>query len=91
MISALNYVINKVYFDEINTLFGENSYIFVEKIKPVSSSKYNLVECVLYVDDPENAINSYPDGLISIVTRSFDFIGVKFPFILQHKIEMNDN
>ena len=72
----------------IKKTFGEKSYIKVSNISYVRSKDSHIINVTLYLDDVENSIDLYPDGLELIIKQSWDVIGDKKPIIIQSSLDI---
>ena len=72
----------------IKKTFGEKSYIKVSNISYVRSKDSHVINVTLYLDDLENSISLYPDGLELIVKQGWDAIGDKKPIIIQSSLDV---
>ena len=72
----------------IKKTFGEKSYVKVSNISYVRSKDSHIINVTLYLDDVENSIDLYPDGLELIIKQSWDVIGDKKPIIIQSSLDI---
>jgi hypothetical protein len=67
----------------VKKTFGEKSYVKVSNISYVRSKDSHIINVTLYLDDVENSIDLYPDGLELIIKQGWDVVGNKKPIIIQ--------
>jgi hypothetical protein len=72
----------------IKKTFGEKSYIKVSNISYVRSKDSYVINVTLYLDDLENSILLYPDGLEIIIKQAWDVIGDKKPIMIQSSLDV---
>jgi len=72
----------------IKKTFGEKSYIKVSNISYVRSKDSHIINVTLYLDDVENSIDLYPDGLDLIIKQGWDVVGDKKPIIIQSSLDV---
>jgi hypothetical protein len=72
----------------IKKTFGEKSYVKVSNISYVRSKDSHIVNVTLYLDDVENSIDLYPDGLELIIKQGWDVVGDKKPIIIQSSLDV---
>lgn len=72
----------------IKKTFGEKSYIKVSNISYVRSKDSHIINVTLYLDDVENSIDLYPDGLELIIKQGWDVVGDKKPIIIQSSLDV---
>ena len=72
----------------IKKTFGEKSYVKVSNISYVRSKDSHIINVTLYLDDVENSIDLYPDGLELIIKQGWDVIGDKKPIIIQSSLDV---
>ena len=68
--------------------FGEKSYIKVSNISYVRSKDSYVINVTLYLDDLENSILLYPDGLEIIIKQAWDVVGDKKPIMIQSSLDV---
>jgi hypothetical protein len=67
--------------------FGKNSYIKVSNLTHVKSLDRYMINVTLYIDDIENSMELYPDGLQLIVRMGWVAIGDGKPIIISSSID----
>jgi hypothetical protein len=72
----------------VKKTFGEKSYVKVSNISYVRSKDSHIVNVTLYLDDVENSIDLYPDGLELIIKQGWDVVGDKKPIIIQSSLDV---
>lgn len=72
----------------IKKTFGEKSYVKVSNISYVRSKDSHIINVTLYLDDVENSIDLYPDGLELIIKQGWDVVGDKKPIIIQSSLDI---
>lgn len=72
----------------IKKTFGEKSYIKVSNISYIRSKDSHMINVTLYLDDVENSIDLYPDGLELIIKQGWDVIGDKKPIMIQSSLDV---
>ena len=72
----------------IKKTFGEKSYVKVSNISYVRSKDSHIINVTLYLDDVENSIDLYPDGLELIIKQGWDVVGNKKPIIIQSSLDI---
>ena len=72
----------------IKKTFGEKSYVKVSNISYVRSKDGHIINVTLYLDDVENSIDLYPDGLELIIKQGWDVVGDKKPIIIQSSLDI---
>ncbi len=72
----------------IKKTFGEKSYVKVSNISYVRSKDSHIINVTLYLDDVENSIDLYPDGLELIIKQGWDVVGDKKPIIIQSSLDV---
>ena len=72
----------------VKKTFGEKSYVKVSNISYVRSKDSHIINVTLYLDDVENSIDLYPDGLELIIKQGWDVVGNKKPIIIQSSLDI---
>jgi len=72
----------------VKKTFGEKSYVKVSNISYVRSKDSHIINITLYLDDVENSIDLYPDGLELIIKQGWDVVGDKKPIIIQSSLDV---
>jgi hypothetical protein len=72
----------------VKKTFGEKSYVKVSNISYVRSKDSHIINVTLYLDDVENSIDLYPDGLELIIKQGWDVVGDKKPIIIQSSLDI---
>jgi hypothetical protein len=72
----------------VKKTFGEKSYVKVSNISYVRSKDSHIINVTLYLDDVENSIDLYPDGLELIIKQGWDVVGDKKPIIIQSSLDV---
>ena len=72
----------------VKKTFGEKSYVKVSNISYVRSKDSHIINITLYLDDVENSIDLYPDGLELIIKQGWDVVGNKKPIIIQSSLDI---
>lgn len=88
MKNTLEYCINKLYKNEINSLFGEGSVVEINYIKYSTNSKGLVIDCKLLTTDPKESEETYPLGLELIVSDSWKWMGIKENITLTYSIDI---
>jgi hypothetical protein len=73
---------------QIKKTFGEKSHIKVSNITYVRSKDSYVINTTLYLDDIENSIELYPDGLELIIKQGWDVIGDKKPIMIHSSLDV---
>lgn len=73
---------------KIKDTFGEKSYVKVSNLSYVRSKDSHIINVTLYLDDVENSIDLYPDGLEIIIKQGWDVVGDKKPIIIQSSLDV---
>ena len=80
MKKALEILLNNVFKDDIELIYGEGSYVIVNKIQYSEYQKLYLIDCVLMLSDNcivEELVHTYPESLKYIINESWKFIVVR--------------
>jgi hypothetical protein len=72
----------------VKKTFGEKSYVKVSNISYVRSKDSHIINVTLYLDDVENSIDLYPDGLELLIKQGWDVVGNKKPIIIQSSLDI---
>ncbi len=81
-------ILNTKIKSTIKKTFGEKSYVKVSNISYVRSKDSHIINVTLYLDDVENSIDLYPDGLELIIKQGWDVVGDKKPIIIQSSLDV---
>lgn len=74
----------------IKKTFGEKSFVKVDNVSKVRSKNCYLFNVTLYLDDIENGMLLYPDGLDVIIKQAWDIVGDKKPIIVHYSLDIPD-
>jgi hypothetical protein len=83
----LQRILDTVLKPEIKQLFGEKSYIRVSNISHLRRSDQYVVSVTLYIDNVEESMIFYPDGLEVIVNKGWIAVGDGKPIAISSSIE----
>lgn len=84
----LQRLLDTKFKSKIKETFGEKSYIKVSNISYIRSKDCHIINVTLYIDDVENSIDLYPDGLELIIKQGWDVIGDKKPIMIQSSLDV---
>ena len=85
---TFEHCLNRLYKNEINSLFGEGSIIEVNYIKYSTNSKGLVIDCKLLTTDPKESEDTYPVGLELLVSSSWKWMGINENITLTHSIDL---
>ena len=72
-------LLNKVFKNDLEILYGEGSYVIIKRIYFSEFHKLHIIDCLLMLSDdcPTDELHvTYPDGLNYLVNQSWKFIVV---------------
>ena len=72
---------------EITKIFGEKSYVVVSNLTHIRSLDRYIVNVTLYIDDIENSMELYPDGLEVIIKRAWVAVGNGKPIAICSSVD----
>jgi hypothetical protein len=75
----------------MSLLFGEDYKIKINFIKYSTNTKSYIIDCKLYVKDPQLCMETYPVGLEMIVQDSWKLLSMDKPIFLSSTIDLVDN
>jgi hypothetical protein len=73
---------------KIKKTFGEKSFVKINNVSKVRSKNSYLFNVTLYIDDIENGLELYPDGLDVIIKQAWDMVGDKTPIIAHYSLDV---
>lgn len=79
MKKALEVLLNKIFKQDLEVLYGDGCYVKINEIKFSEYQKLYLIDCVLMINDNcimEELPDTYPDGLNYLINESWKFICV---------------
>ena len=72
---CIEILLNKVFNQDLELLFGKGSYVIVNYCKYSTNNLSFVVDCKVLVSDIDLSKDVYPDGLTLLVEESWKFIG----------------
>lgn len=72
---------------QIQKTFGEKSYVFVSNLTHIKSLDKYMVNVTLYIDDVENSMELYPDGLEVIIKMAWTGVGDGKPIVVSSSLD----
>jgi len=75
MKKSLDLLVNKLYKKDIETLYGNGSYVILNDIKYCTTNKGILIDCKLLITDIELFESAGLEGLKYIIEESWKFTG----------------
>jgi hypothetical protein len=79
MKKAMEVLLNRVFKNDLEILYGEGSHVIIKRIYLSEYHKLYIIDCVLMLSDDcptEELPETYPDGLNYLVNESWKFIVV---------------
>lgn len=75
MISCLFVLLNKVFLNDLELLYGKGSYVDVLSVKYCTNNNHYLLDCKLYVSDLSSVDSVGVGGLNFLVEECWKFTG----------------
>ena len=72
---------------QITKTFGEKSYVVVSNLTHIRSLDRYMVNVTLYIDDIENSMELYPDGLEVIIKMAWVAVGDGKPIAVSSSVD----
>ena len=73
---------------QIQKTFGQKSYVIVSNLTHIRSLDRYIVNVTLYMDDIENSMELYPDGLEVIIKMAWVAVGDGKPIGINSSIDV---
>ena len=83
-------IINSSLCGQLDTMFGDGSYVKVGHLGYVQSKKKYIVHVKLHITDIEDGMTFYPDGLETVVRLAWKVIGRKQPLMILPSVDIKD-
>jgi hypothetical protein len=80
---------NKQLKEDLDELFGKNSYVEISNLTYVRSKKSSMLSIKLYVSDPKKIEDMFPIGLELLVSRAWNVVGDKSNLIIQSSFDLS--
>jgi hypothetical protein len=78
----LETLINKVFIDDLELMYGKGSHIKINNVKYCTTNKHFLIDYKLYVSDPVLFEEIYLGGVEMLMSESWSWTGVENDKIL---------
>jgi len=72
----LETLINKVFVDDLELMYGKGSHIKVNQVKYCTTNKHFLIDYMLFVSDPVLFEEIYLGGVEMLMSESWDWTGL---------------
>jgi len=72
----LETLINKVFIDDLELMYGKGSHIKINNVKYCTTNKHFLIDYKLYVSDPVLFEEIYLGGVEMLVSESWSWTGI---------------
>ena len=72
----LETLINKVFIDDLELMYGKGSHIKINNVKYCTTNKHFLIDYKLYVSDPVLFEEIYLGGIEMLVSESWSWTGI---------------
>jgi hypothetical protein len=72
----LETLINKVFIDDLELMYGKGSYIKINNVKYCTTNKHFLIDYKLYVSDPVLFEEIFLGGVEMLVSESWSWTGI---------------
>jgi hypothetical protein len=82
-------LINKIFIDELELMYGKGSYVDVNTVKYCTTNKNFLVDCKLYISDIKLFEEIMTGGLEVLIEDAWKWSGVgeqKFAYIITYDL-----
>jgi hypothetical protein len=83
----LQRILNTQLKSQITKTFGEKSYVIVSNLTHIRSLDRYMVNVTLYIDDIENSMELYPDGLEVIIKMGWVAVGDGKPIAVSSSVD----
>jgi hypothetical protein len=83
-------IINSSLCGQLDTMFGDGSYVRVGHLGYADSQKKYIVHVTLHISNIEEGMEFYPDGLETIVRLAWKVIGRKRPLMILPSVDIKD-
>lgn len=90
MRKALEFIVNNTYRNELESLFGKDCYISIEKVSWSTNEKKYLVHNKIFIKETDNFEEVYPEGLSFLISESWKFLGQNENFVCLSSFEILD-
>jgi hypothetical protein len=76
MKNCIHILINKIFKQDLEILFGVGSYVVINYCKFCTNNSRFIIDCKILTSDIELSKDVYPDGLIFLVEEAWKYTGL---------------
>jgi hypothetical protein len=74
----LEHILNTSFKDDLEILFGKNSYVRITNCSFVTNTNGFIVDCKILVSDINQTLELYPDSLVFLVKEAWKFTNSRY-------------
>ena len=84
----LEHLMNKIQREELELLFGKGSQIRIDSVSYSTNNKNYVIHSTVLVDNIEESVESFPNGLDYIINEGWKFTGLDKNITLVNRIDI---